>query len=45
MEKNVQSAMLESMNMVFALVDQAEINFSNYWYKKSLKISFSTYIF
>jgi hypothetical protein len=37
--------MLELMNMVFALVDQAEINFSNYLHKKSLKINFGAHVF
>jgi len=31
MEKSVLFVMFELMNMVFAPVDLAEINFSNYW--------------
>lgn len=33
MEKNVQSAMLELMNTVFALVVHVAINQSSYWKK------------
>lgn len=44
MEKNVRSAMLELMNMVFVLVDQVGNNFT-IWHKKTLKINFDACIF